>query len=215
MFVLQSRHRHCVVTLCAIKSLIITAMHVVFKMSLMQQEEKRNTFTSTRRTSFCGLWRFTEGLCTRHNQVNRLLKSKKIEGVAGNSTYDDYFKMARRTIPVTAKMDGRTWFPKLVVALVEVDVVGGDVDEAFMEAETVGEGEGLLLVFPQLWAIITAKKVTATRYFILNYRLRKVLCSLSTKAGFVYSERRTAPTSNSKGFLMRDKWLPHALCMHA
>ena len=69
-----------------------------------------------------------------------MLKSKKIEGVAGNSTYDDYFKMARRTIPVTAKMDGRTWFPKLVGALVEVVVVGGDVDEAFMEAGTVDEG---------------------------------------------------------------------------
>lgn len=69
-----------------------------------------------------------------------MLKSKKIEGVAGNSTYDDYFKMARRTIPVTAKMDGRTWFPKLVVALVEVAVIGVDVTEAFMGARTVDEG---------------------------------------------------------------------------
>lgn len=60
--------------------------------------------------------------------------------MAGNSTYDDYFKMARRTIPVTAKMDGRTWFPKLVVALVEVTVVGEDVTEAFMGARTVDEG---------------------------------------------------------------------------
>lgn len=60
--------------------------------------------------------------------------------MAGNSTYDDYFKMARRTIPVTAKMDGRTWFPKLVVALVEVTVTGVDVAEAFMLAITVDEG---------------------------------------------------------------------------
>lgn len=68
-----------------------------------------------------------------------MLKSKKIEGVAGNSTYDDYFKMARRTIPVTAKMDGRTWFPKLVVALVEVTVTGVDAAEEFI-GTTVDEG---------------------------------------------------------------------------
>ena len=60
--------------------------------------------------------------------------------MAGNSTYDDYFKMARRTIPVTAKMDDRTWFPKLVVASVEVVVVVGVVCETFMEARTVDEG---------------------------------------------------------------------------
>lgn len=60
--------------------------------------------------------------------------------MAGNSTYDDYFKMARRNIPVTAKMDGRTWFPKLVVALVEGTVTGVDVAEAFIDATTVDEG---------------------------------------------------------------------------
>lgn len=71
--------------------------------------------------------------------------------MAGNSTYDDYFKMARRTIPVTAKMDGRTWFPKLVVALVGVVVIGGDVAEEFREAGTVDEGLWfIVLVLPQL-----------------------------------------------------------------
>lgn len=69
--------------------------------------------------------------------------------MAGNSTYDDHFKMARRTIPVTAKMDGRTWFPKLVVASVEVTVTGVDVAEALIEGTTVDEGLwGLLLVSP-------------------------------------------------------------------
>ena len=57
--------------------------------------------------------------------------------------------MARRTIPVTAKMDGRTWFPKLVVALVEVTVTGVDATEALIEGTTVDEGLwGLLLVSP-------------------------------------------------------------------
>lgn len=60
--------------------------------------------------------------------------------MAGNSTYDDYFKMARRTIPVTAKMDDSTWFPKLVVALVEVTVTGVDAAEALIEGTTVDEG---------------------------------------------------------------------------
>lgn len=60
--------------------------------------------------------------------------------MAGNSTYDDYFKMARRTIPVTAKMDGRTWFPKLVVALAVVVGIVVGVTEAFVESTTVDEG---------------------------------------------------------------------------
>lgn len=95
-------------------------------MSLMKQRKKKNTFTRTRRANFCSLKKFTEGLCTRHNQVNGL--SGKIEGVAGNSSYDDYFKIARRTTRVTAKKDGKTWFPKLVdvVLLLLPDIASVD-----------------------------------------------------------------------------------------
>ena len=84
-----------------VKSSINKAMHAIFKMSLMKQREKIH---SRRREEQIGL-------------------SGKIKGVAGNSSYD-YFKIARRTTRVTAKKDGKTWFPKLVgvVLLLSPDI---------------------------------------------------------------------------------------------